>query len=386
MYRLLYLPKTTKVECRLCRRVSEEISKALGVCGNCIRERAEKALPFAAKVHAESREKFCLPLHPPKDENGVKCNLCVNECSIPKGGKGYCGLRENADGRLVHLAGTPSRGLLEWYYDPLPTNCVADQFCPGGTGAGYPKFAYRKGAEYGYRNLAVFYEACTFNCLFCQNWHYRYGSATRSQAVSAEELASKADKNTACICYFGGDPTPQLMHAIRTSELAVAVAAAEEKILRICWETNGSMNLQSVEKIAELSMKSGGCIKFDIKTWDENLNIALCGTTNKRTLQNFEWLAEYMVSNMVEERKEVPFLVASTLLVPGYVDALEVKGIAEFIANLDTNIPYNLLAFSSQFYMCDMPTTSRRHAEECLAAAKRAGLKRVRVGNQHLLR
>ncbi len=28
--------------------------------------------------------------------------------------------------RLVHLAGMARRGLLRWYGDPLPTNCVAD--------------------------------------------------------------------------------------------------------------------------------------------------------------------------------------------------------------------------------------------------------------------
>jgi pyruvate-formate lyase-activating enzyme len=35
--------------------------------------------------------------------------------------------------------------------------------------------------------------------------------------------------------------------------------------------------------------------------------------------------------------------------------------------------------------MCDLPTTARRHAEECLAEAKMQGLRRVRVGNVHLL-
>lgn len=382
MYRLLYLPRTRKIECKACGRVSEEISAALGICADCVRK--GESVPSISKAHSESRAKFNLPRFPPRDENGAKCNLCVNECSIPKDGRGYCGLRENVDGRLVHLGGTPEKGILEWYYDPLPTNCVADQFCPGGTGVGYPGFAYMNGAEHGYKNLAVFYESCTFDCLFCQNWHYRYGSIALSPALSAGELASKADDRTACICYFGGDPTPQIMHAIKTSE--IAIENAKGRILRLCWETNGSLNQASLKRVAELSMRSGGCIKFDLKTWDENLNIALCGSTNRRTLRNLEWLADYADKNMVLERVDVPFLVASTLLVPGYVDAVEVRRIAEFVARLDPNMPYNLLAFSPQFYMCDMPTTSRRQAEECLAAAKKAGLKRVRVGNMHLLK
>ncbi|MEE8618654.1 MAG: hypothetical protein V3S84_00830 [Dehalococcoidales bacterium] len=46
---------------------------------------------------------------------------------------------------------------------------MADWVCPAGTGAGYPDFAYRAGVEYGYKNLAVFYHACSFDCLFYQN-------------------------------------------------------------------------------------------------------------------------------------------------------------------------------------------------------------------------
>ncbi len=35
--------------------------------------------------------------------------------------------------------------------------------------------------------------------------------------------------------------------------------------------------------------------------------------------------------------------------------------------------------------MGDLPTTSRRHASECLEAAKGAGLVNVKIGNLHLL-
>jgi pyruvate formate lyase activating enzyme len=72
-------------------------------------------------------------------------------------------------------------------------------------------------------------------------------------------------------------------------------------------------------------------------------------------------------------------------LVPGYIDKEEVSQIAHFIFSLNPDIPYSLLAFSPQFMMQDLPTTSRRHAEECLKAAEEQGLKRVRIGNIHLL-
>jgi pyruvate formate lyase activating enzyme len=78
-------------------------------------------------------------------------------------------------------------------------------------------------------------------------------------------------------------------------------------------------------------------------------------------------------------------LIASTLLVPGYVDVEEVEQIARFAASLDPSIPYSLLGFHPQFHMDDLPMTSREHARRCEEAARSAGLTRVTIGNAHLL-
>ncbi len=287
----------------------------------------------------------------------------------------YCGVRSNKEGKFA--GATADSGNLSWYYDPLPTNCVADWVCPGGTGAGYPEFAYSPGPEYGYKNLAVFYHACSFDCLFCQNWHHRV-LATRNLRISAEELAAAVDDHTACICYFGGDPTPQLPHALRTSKLVRN--RNRGRVLRICWETNGSMHPALLKQAVAMSMESGGCIKFDLKSWNENVHIALCGTSNRRTLENFATAAEY-----TSQRPVPPLLIASTLLVPGYIDKEEISNIAKFIASLSPDIPYTLLAFHPDFLMTDLPITPPQQARECLQAALDTGLRRVRLGNLHLL-
>jgi pyruvate formate lyase activating enzyme len=106
----------------------------------------------------------------------------------------------------------------------------------------------------------------------------------------------------------------------------------------------------------------------------------LCGVTNKKTLENFEVLSE-----LVAQRPEPPMLIASTLLVPGYVDEKEVAGISGYLAELNPEIPYSLLAFYPHFHLQDLPTTSRAHALRCKEVAESAGLKRVHIGNLHLL-
>jgi pyruvate formate lyase activating enzyme len=78
-------------------------------------------------------------------------------------------------------------------------------------------------------------------------------------------------------------------------------------------------------------------------------------------------------------------LIANSLLVPGYIDEHEIGAIAKFVADLNPNIPYSLLAFHPQFYMSDLPVTSKDLANRCYQAAKDAGLSQVRIGNAHLL-
>jgi pyruvate formate lyase activating enzyme len=285
-------------------------------------------------------------------------------------------VRKNENGRLK--GGTSAGAAVSWYHDPLPTNCVADWVCAGGSGAGYPQWAHRRGPQEGYINLAAFYQACTFNCLFCQNWRYREHPTT-DRTRTAAELADAVTAETSCICFFGGDPTCQLPHALAAARLARE--RNPRTILRICWETNGSMNPALLNEMMNLSIESGGCVKFDLKAMDANIHHALCGVDNRHTLENFAAAARY-----IPRRPEPPPLVASTLLVPGYVDAKEVQAIASFIAKLDPNIPYALLGFHGDFLMTDLPPTSWEQAQSCLDAAKAAGLTRVRLGNVHILR
>lgn len=362
--------------CNYCKKSSVIVPSVIGYCATCIREHFSAVWPAIKQVHDRSRLAFGLPIDPPRVAGGKVCPQCFRKCQIPEGGRGYCGVRKVENG--IMKGGLPEDGNLSYYYDPLPTNCVADFVCPAGTGCGFPQYAKFRGPERGYRNLAVFYRACSFNCLYCQNAQFKDATFS-SSTVTAEKLASAVDDRTTCICYFGGDPSPQIVHALKASSLARR--ANEGRVLRICWETNGALEQPFLKRAAELSLVSGGCIKIDLKAWSDEIHHALCGVSNKPTLEKFQWLSRF-----VPERPEPPFLIASTLLVPGYVDEQEVAGIAAFIARLNPDIPYRLLAFYPEFYLRDLPTTSKRYALRCQEAAWNAGLGRVSVGNVHLLR
>lgn len=357
--------------CKLCGRSSPTISSYLGVCVDCLRRRPREALAIARRAHLASRSRFGLPADSPS--RGVPCGICGRGCAVPEGGIGYCGLVRNVGGRLMRPGGDINIGVLSYYYDPIPTNCVADWVCPATTGRGYPRYARSPLGERGYYNLAVFYDACSLDRLFCQNWEYReYPS--RPKLVSVEELDEAMRGRVACVCFFGGDPAPQTVHA-----LLVAKRAAERGI-RVCWETSGQLAPHLLDKVLDVSLKTGGVVKFDLKAFTPSVYKALTDGEVDVALRNFK-----VAARRFKERPEVPLVVASILLVPGYVDEVEVDLLTKFIARIEPEVPTRFLAFHPDYMLRDLPPTSTKHAEAAVKIAKENGLVEVSIGNQWLL-
>ncbi len=374
--------------CILCGASGPTISSRIGVCADCLRNSPRQALEVAMRIHREYRAKLGLPIEPPRAPNGVECMLCVNRCSIPPNGVGFCGLWTNDGGKLKHVAGL-DHVIVHYYLDPLPTNCVATPVCPAATGCGYPRYALRPGAEYGYYNLAVFFAGCNLDCVFCQNWEHKdilvSGSLRERYTVSLNEIVKVAKNDLIpCICYFGGDPGPHAPQAIRISRLVLDYAKKFGKIKRICWETNGLESPWVAKAMAELSLESGGIFKIDWKAWTPSIYQALTGVDGSAATENIRNLVRMLI-DMSSLRKEVPLLVVSVLLVPGYVDVEEVQSIAKFIASLDRDVPLVLLAFHPDHLLKDLPPTSRRHAEEAAKVAREEGLRKVFIENVWLL-
>ncbi len=345
---------------RGCRTCGGSAAELLGYCGRCARGLPETEL---LKAHRITRRSLGLPPEVPRGGE-VVCRLCANACSPKEGGLGYCGLRRVRRGKLEYIwEEGPEKGLLHSYYDPLPTNCCASWFCGEASGL----------------NLAVFFYGCNFDCLFCQNAQHKYPE--EGELVGVEEFVRRAlAPGVRCVCFFGGSPEPQLPFAIRASREAMERAEAEGRGIRICWEWNGAGNPVLVRRAAEISLATRGIVKFDLKAWDEKLAKALCGVSIKPSFENFRMIAEELLP-----RADYPLLTATTLLVPGYVDEEEVGRIAEFIASLSPEIPYSLLVFYPAYCMSDLEVTPRDQVMRCFRAAREAGLKRVHVGNLHLL-
>ncbi|MCF8885086.1 MAG: radical SAM protein [Nitrososphaerota archaeon] len=343
-----------------------------------MRNRFDEALEYVESKHRKIRLEFGLPPEPPKTPNGIPCKLCMNNCVMGEGERGYCGLRMNKYNKLVQIVDEKT-ALLHYYLDPHVTNCCSSWFCPAGTGCGYPNYAVKNTAEIGYYNLALFFYGCSFNCLFCQNWTHKF--LENAEKTTIDELVNVTLKNSriTCWCWFGGSPEPQAPFAIKASKRILEEKPAN-RIVRICFEWNGSGNPALVKRVGELALESGGNIKFDLKAYTPSVHKALTGRSNEDVLKNFELIYR----EFYEKRRSMPVLTATTLLVPYYVDEVEVGEIAKFIASLDPEIPYCLLIFHPDFMMKDLPVTPEKQFHRCLETAKKY-LKNVNAANLHLL-
>ncbi|MEM4734852.1 MAG: radical SAM protein [Candidatus Thorarchaeota archaeon] len=342
------------------RRVA---SASFGYCGLCLSER-EELLDAVLSRHVQYRCEQGL-VGRVADSGTTVCGECANHCRLSDGEQGFCGLRSAVGQRIVERY--PGKAIVYSYFDPLPTNCTAGEVC-----AVSKRESTRQ--RPGGRNLAVFYGSCNSDCLYCQNEsHFSMVRAGRP-LVAPSELASAVGESTACVCFFGGDPSCNAQHSIETSMLV-----RERWNIPICYETNGRISSKYLDRISDIVIQSRGTLKIDLKAYSPRLYQALTGTSNQPVLRNFRYLASR------GKYRDHEFLVASILLVPGYVGVIEVQRLCSFIANCDCTIPTVLLGFYPHRHMLDLPSTSRHHAYECKRVAEDAGLTNVRIGNLHLL-
>ena len=337
-------------------------SQSVGICSVCIRKGVES---IAQQTHETLRKRDYLVSAVPTSGN-ITCADCGNHCKMNEGEVGFCNIRLVKDSEVIDRYS--GQAIVSWYFDPLPTNCVADWVCP------VTKDQELRMGQRRLKNLAVFYGSCNSDCLFCQNASYRTMMAEGKPLLTPQELARAADEYTACVCYFGGDPACNPLHSLETSKLL-----NKDRQVRVCYETNGNISKKWLDRIAGMVDKTGGTFKFDVKAVSPELYRTMTGISNSAMLRNFKELSTK------KRDREGEFLVASVLLVPGYVDLPEIKRISEFIAESDPTIPTALLGFYPHHAMKDLPRTSRAHAKAALEVATDEGLSNVRIGNLALL-
>jgi pyruvate formate lyase activating enzyme len=287
----------------------------------------------------------------------VRCLACKHYCTIPDGRVGICSTRGNENGKLYsYVYGRPAAVNM----DPIEKK---------------PFFHCNPGTELF--SIGTF--GCNFRCAFCQNWEM-------SQFPKQEAL-NKATNSRNLIWQRSNALPP---------EMAVKLALQYKADGMAYTYNEPTIWAEYAEDIAKLASKNGlfnvfvssgyeteealkflkhiDYYKIDLKGFTEEFYARNCGTKLANVLETIK--AVYKMGKHLE---------IVTLVIPGENDSDEqLKGMAEFIAGIDKNIPWHVTQFHPEYKMMDKPITPNQTLIKARDIGKKAGLRYVYIGNTYV--
>lgn len=274
----------------------------------------------------------------------VQCNLCAHQCKIAPGSSGICGVRKNKDGELYTLV---YGDVIASHVDPIEKKPIY-HFLPG---------------SYSYSIATI---GCNFKCSFCQNWEISQASKRQNtlsgHELMPEEVVREAKKNDCkSISYTYTEPTIFFEYAYETAKLA-----KKEGLYNI-FVTNGYMTKETLNVIKPYL----DAANIDLKSFREDFYKEMCGAHLKPVLDTIELMKKLGI-----------WIEITTLVVTGKNDSdNEFKDIAEFIANLDPDIPWHISRFHPDFKYLEGKPTPIDALKRARDIGKKAGLRNIHLGN-----
>ncbi|OGY24241.1 MAG: AmmeMemoRadiSam system radical SAM enzyme [Candidatus Woykebacteria bacterium GWB1_45_5] len=275
--------------------------------------------------------------------NAVRCNLCNHFCHIQEGLIGACGVRQNKNGKLYSL----NYGkIVTAHIDPVEKK---------------PLYHFLPGTQI----FSIATVGCNFRCLFCQNADISQAPKPQQREIFGEDytpaqVVQKAiDNNCPSIAYTYTEPTIFFEFAYDCAKLA------NKKGLKNVYVSNGYMSTKALKMIAPYL----DAINIDLKSFSPEFYRRISGGQLAPVLENIKLF--HKLGILVE---------LTTLIIPRYNDSeKELAQIAEFVASIDTKIPWHLSRFHPMYKMADLPPTPKKTLKRAYETGKKAGLDFVYV-------
>ncbi len=280
-----------------------------------------------------------------KGDGYIKCNVCRRRCIIKEGETGFCDIRKNVGGELdLIVYGKPAA----LNVDPIEKKPLF-HFLPGTN-------AFSLGT-YG----------CTFRCKFCQNWElahaFREGIPTDFYYDLPPEKAVQLAKayNSKVMAYTYNEPVIWYEYWRDISKLAV------KEGLKNVLVTDGYGTPELWE---------------DAKEYIHAANIDLKGFTRKFYGQYTGAILDYVLDSIKLAKKLGIWVEVTTLVIPGVNDDRDnLREAAEWLKDIDPEMPWHITAFHPDYKMRDVPPTDKSELIRIREMALDVGLKYVYVGN-----
>ena len=256
----------------------------------------------------------------PGDEQRTFCRLCPKLCNIREGKTGFCRVREN---RSRILYATNYGEVTSYGVDPMEKKPLY-HFHPGST-------IFSLGTM-----------GCNLRCGFCQNWQIAHRDAptvyfSPAQAVAAALHYNREGSGSSCvgIAYTYSEPFMWYEYVLDTSRLAREAGLVNVLI------TNGYVN---EEPLLEL-LPFIDALNIDVKAFTDRFYRETCLGKLEPVLRTVE---------LAHTRCHVEL---TTLLVTGLNDEPEeIKGLVDWVAGLDPDIPLHISRYFPN-YQLDLPPT-----------------------------
>lgn len=279
------------------------------------------------------------------EEWRVKCTACNHYCSPPEGQVWRCGIRKNIEGKLQLLV----YGIALWVgIDPVEKKPL-NHFLPT-----------TKIFSFGTAG-------CNLSCDFCQNWSMSQVKENKGilnlwNWLTPEQVVNYClENNIPSIAYTYNEPTVFWEYAYDTMVLA------KKEWLNNVFVSNWFFSNELFEKLDWLL----DAINIDLKSFNPQFYDEICGARLEPVLENIKKVAASDIH-----------LEVTTLLIPGFNNSdEELKQIAEFIYNINPNIPWHISAFSKSYKMEYAPNTTLEHIKTAYDIWKEVGLNYIYAGN-----
>jgi len=277
------------------------------------------------------------------DDNRVLCQLCPHNCTIPKGERGLCRVRENFGGTLYTLV-----------YGK-----------PAAIGVGPIEKAPFHHFHPGHKRRTIATVGCNMRCLQCQNWHISQRSVEEMGylLISPHEMIEGVIKaGLTSVSFTYTEPTIFFEYMYDIARLA------KENGLKTNLVTNGFISPEPLRAL----LNHIDAVRVDLKSFTEQFYRKVSRASLNPVLNTLKII-----------QQEGVHLEIINLIIPTLNDCPDgIRKMCEWIqANLGSDVPLHFNRFFPAFRLTDLPPTPVETLEMALSIAYDVGLRFVYIGN-----
>ena len=273
----------------------------------------------------------------------IQCMLEPRECIVNNWERGYCGAKENRDGKYYTLVYSRPCAV---YAEPIEREHFYHV---------YP----------GRQFLGIGTAGCNLECKFCETWHISQvrPEETTVQNLSPEDAVRFAvNKGCRMIAFTYNEPVICYEYTLETAK-----AAKQAGLTTLC-HTAGYIYTEPLSTLLTYI----DAVNVDLKGFTDKYYLEMCGIDLERVLSTLKTIKQENV--MVE---------ITNLIIPGRNDAR--RDIANMTAwireNLGADVPLHFSRFFPNYQLTDLPATPVETLDMAYDIARSNGLRFVYVGN-----